>query len=269
MKISEALAYARGELKSEEAAKIASILLSSFLGKKREYLILHENEELSSFEGFKSWVLRYNKYEPLEYITGKVSFYAREFDIYEGVLIPRPETELLVELTDKLIKKHNLTHILEIGTGSGIIAIMLALLNPDIFVTAGDINPKAIALAKQNAKKFDLKNVEFVLSDLDVCIEGDFELLVSNPPYISPDEKLEKHVLKEPHDALFSQNDGLFMLENLVNIAKKRKLKYLACEMGYDQKEKMQEILAKLKINEVQFHQDLSSLDRGFIARIN
>ncbi len=267
MKISEALAYARLNLKLENAPKISSILLSAFLGKPREYLIVHQDEELRGFESFKEWIQRANEHFPIEYITQKASFYSREFFVSEGVLIPRPETEILVDKASELIRKNKLQNILEIGTGSGIISVMLSLLNKNINITATDINPKAIALATKNAEHFGLKNLKLVKTDMDEGLSGEFDMIVSNPPYISPKVKLDANVMYEPREALFSQNDGLFMLEGLVKVAKKRSIKYLVCEMGYDQKDKIRDILVIYGAKEFEFYKDLSSHDRGFVAR--
>ncbi|PID48133.1 MAG: protein-(glutamine-N5) methyltransferase, release factor-specific [Proteobacteria bacterium] len=252
----------------ENKSKEASILLSAFLDKPRHWLVINEKEKIPNAKRFKEWVKRRSQNEPLEYITNKVSFYSRDFFIEKGVLIPRPETEILVDLVSKEIKNIPNPKVLEIGFGSGIISIMLALLNPRVNVVATDINPKALHLANKNAKKFGVsENINFKLCSYDDGIDGRFDILVSNPPYIKNGESLEEHVLKEPHEALFGGKFGHEFLEKLVSVSKMRGIKRLACEMGYDQKEVMGKILVENGVKEVSFYKDLSSLDRGFIAR--
>ncbi len=265
MQIKQALNYATCELKNQKEARI---LLSAFLNKPHEWLFTHEEQTLTDFQSFKKWIAKRLNNEPLEYITQKVSFYSREFFIQNGVLIPRPETELLVDLALEQIKNIKNPRILEIGTGSGIISIMLAILCENIDIIATDINEKAIHLAKKNAKKFGVsEQIDFIHTNLDENITGQFDLLVSNPPYISTNEKLQAHVLKEPHEALFSGIDGSKMLKELVLIAKKRGIKTLCCEMGHDQKNLMKNFLQLQNAKDYEFYRDLSGLDRGFVAK--
>ncbi len=268
MKISELLEFARKNLHVENPAKEANILLSSYLGKSREWIFLHANDKIENYDEFLNWIKRRRDNEPLEYITGKVSFYSREFFIESGVLIPRPESELLVDVAYNNIKDMPNPRILEIGVGSGIISIVLALLHKNTKICATDINKKALKLAYKNAKHFGVsEQIEFYECSYADGVSGEFDMLVSNPPYISDDEKLENHVLKEPHNALFGGKFGYEMLENLVKLAKLRDIKLLCCEMGYDQRVVMEGILKANEAKEFSFYKDLSSLDRGFEAR--
>ncbi len=272
MRIKEALAKARDELKTnpliDNPYKEAGILLSAFLDESRAHLLLNEDKKLLHVEKFQEWIKRRVQNEPLEYISQKVSFYSREFFIESGVLIPRPETELLVDLVYKKIESMKEPKVLEIGVGSGIISVVLALLHPHVRICATDINEKALHVAKKNAQKFGVSDrIEFFNCSYESSVSGEFDVLVSNPPYIKNGFPLDEHVLKEPHNALFGGERGHEMLSELVLKAKKRGIKTLACEMGYDQKEIMEQILVQNGVKEYEFYKDLSSLDRGFIAK--
>ncbi|MDR1554915.1 MAG: peptide chain release factor N(5)-glutamine methyltransferase, partial [Campylobacteraceae bacterium] len=223
--------------------------------------------EVSDTEGFFAWVKQRAEHVPLEYITQKASFYSREFVVKEGVLVPRPETEILVDKTVELIKEHKVSKVAEIGTGSGVISIMLALLLPQISIDATDISPKAIELAKLNAQKFGVeKRIKFHLTSYLDGVPPP-QILVSNPPYISTKEELEKHVLNEPHSALFGGEQGDEILKNIILLSQKLRVLALACEMGYDQKNSLENFFKENKITNYSFYQDLSGLDRGFIMK--
>jgi release factor glutamine methyltransferase len=247
--------------------KEAMILLRWWLKKDDAFLITHDDFEVDDIEGFFECVRRRAAHTPLEYITKKVSFYSREFEIEEGVLVPRPETEILVDKTAELIKEFGAENVAEIGTGSGVISIMLSLLLPQIKINATDISPKAIELAKVNAQKFGIEDrVKFHLTSYMDGIKPP-QILVSNPPYISKKEELEKHVLNEPHSALFGGEQGDEMLKEIILLAKKLGVLALACEMGYDQKESLESFFKDNEIKNYSFYQDLSGLDRGFIMK--
>lgn len=275
--IQEALQYARQVLHSQRPQLESEILLCSVLDVQRIYLHTHSQRMLSDeeFERFSSFLHRAKENEPIEYITQKVSFYDWEFEIFQGVLIPRPETEILVSKCDELIKTQKLRKIFELGVGSGIISISLALLNPDIRIIASDINPLALSLTQSNIQKllcFDesLKDritlfEGDVLSDEECFLAEGIELWVSNPPYIANDYVLPKNVAYEPKEALFGGERGDEVLQKIIQKTKKHKIPYLACEMGWNQKQSMQEALSDFA--EVEFYQDLCGLDRGFVAK--
>jgi len=247
--------------------KEAMILLREFSGKSDTFLIAHDEAQVDDEESFFAWVKRRAEHTPLEYITQKVSFYSREFAIKEGVLVPRPETEVLVDKAVELIKELKASHIAEIGTGSGVISVMLAILLPDITIDASDISPEAIELAKTNAKKFGVEGrIKFHLTSyLDGIKTPD--IIISNPPYISTKEELERHVLNEPHSALFGGEQGDEMLRDIILLAKQRGVLALACEMGYDQRNTLEMFFKEQNIKNYSFYQDLSGLDRGFIVK--
>lgn len=274
--IDNALKYALSILKSQRPQLESEILLSHVLGVPRSYLHAHGDKNLSNeeFELFSSLIERASKHEPIEYITQKASFYEWEFEITHGVLIPRPETEILVDRCDELIKKKKIRHVFELGVGSGVISISLALLNPWIFVIASDINPQALKLTKKNIEKFShidstlqdriLLVGENVLEKEDFFLAHNIELFISNPPYISNHYSLPKNVSYEPREALFGGEVGDEILRGIIAKAKKYHIPYLACEMGWDQKESMSEALGDFY--HAEFYKDLSHLDRGFVG---
>ncbi len=247
----------------------AELLLSFFLKRERVWLFLNEDFEVKDWENFLEIVKKRANGYPIEYILEKVSFYSKEFFIKEGVLIPRPETELLVDEGLKILKNMKNAKVAEIGVGSGIVSVMLALLKEDIKITATDISKKALRIAYENAVKFGVENkIDFLQTSFLDKVEGDFDLIISNPPYISTSFKLDKSVLNEPKEALFGGERGDEILKEIISLAVKRRVKYLVCEMGYDQKNYIKEHLLSFGIKEFGFYKDLAHLDRGFWAKI-
>jgi len=258
------------EITGANPARVAKTLLTKHLGVKIEWIFLNLNRELDDADGYFALAKRFANHEPLEYITGEAGFYGLGFNVKKGVLIPRPETEILVEksleILSNLPAQKELPLVAEIGTGSGIISICLAL-NSNAKIIASDISDDALNLARQNAAKFGVEDrIEFVKCAYLDEIYGQFDLLVSNPPYIAQGYELDKFVLNEPHEALFGGAAGDEILKNIILVAKNRGVKYLACEMGYDQRESMQNAL-KFNGFEAEFYKDLAGFDRGFVAR--
>ena len=204
--------------------------------------------------------------EPIQYVIGNVDFYGNILEVNKNVLIPRFETELLVEKTINYIKKRfdDKIDILDIGTGSGAIAITLAK-EVDSNVTAVDISKEAIDVAKKNA--FNNKvDINFIESDLFDKIKGKFDVIISNPPYISYDEEIMDVVKNnEPEIALFAKNDGLYYYEEILkNCSKYLKDKFLiAFEIGYLQKDRIIKLAYQYLENIMIIgEQDLSKKDR-------
>jgi release factor glutamine methyltransferase len=209
---------------------------------------------------------------PLEYITKRASFYGEVFNVAEGVLIPRPETEILVEKAEAILKTIDKPKIIEIGVGSGIISVMLAILIDDIEIVAVDINDKAIELAKSNAKKHNVEDkITFINSNLFINIEesSTFDMCISNPPYIASDYKLPKNVKYEPSNALFGGTVGDELLKDIITQSNIRKIPFLLCEMGYDQKKPLTNYLEQFDTKSVEFYKDLDKFDRGFSLKFN
>ncbi len=268
MLVKEALKHATNAIKeiSDIPNKEARILLAFFLQKDQIWLITHE-EECIEEEGYFELIARRAKSEPIEYITNSVSFYSRDFYVDCSTLIPRPETELLVDLVlDKCRGIKNPT-ILEIGTGSGVISIILKLLIPEAKITAIDISKKALQVAQINAKKHSVE-IEFIQSDLcENLNESEFDILVSNPPYIANDEPLHVALCYEPDLALYGGSVGDEIVLKIIDIYLKKSIKFLACEMGYDQRERITHHLKGSSLK-LEFYRDLAGLDRGFLVEM-
>ena len=258
------------EVNGANPARVAKTLLMRHLGIKIEWIFLNLNRELDNADGYFALAKRFANHEPLEYITGEAGFYGLTFNVKKGVLIPRPETEILVErsleVLSNLPAQNGPPLVAEIGAGSGIISICLAL-NSNAKIIASDISDDALNLARQNAAKFGVEDrIEFVKCSYLDQIYGRFDLLVSNPPYIARDYGLDKFVLNEPHEALFGGAKGDEILKNIVLLARNRGVKYLACEMGYDQKQSLSAFLREQGFR-AEFYKDLAQFDRGFVAR--
>lgn len=203
---------------------------------------------------------------PFAYITGHKEFMKLDFKVNENVLIPRPETELLVN--EVLIRKPNT--LLDMCTGSGCIAISAAYYGKMERVMAADISEKALNVARENATKNNVK-VEFIKSDLFENITEKYDIIVSNPPYIKTDviETLEIDVKKEPYIALDGGVDGLDFYRRIISEANKylNANGYLMLEIGYDQGEEVKELLNKNGYNDVEVIKDLSGNDRICIGK--
>ena len=269
MRIEESLIWATKELKDSCSRPRfeAELLLAYYLKKDRVYLHTHSRDKIEDFKKFKSIIKRRAEFEPYEYIVNRVSFYDIELYIDRGVLIPRTETEILIDLVADIIERENISSIGEIGVGSGAISIVLARKFPNLKVVATDISDKAIEVASINIERFNLKDrVEVIKSNLLDEVSRDIELVVSNPPYISNGFKLEKNIIRyEPKEALFGGVIGDELSKEIVLDIKRRDIRYLACEMGYDQKESMEQFFKQNEIKSYNFYQDLARFDRGFI----
>ncbi|MHB9119570.1 MAG: peptide chain release factor N(5)-glutamine methyltransferase [Burkholderiales bacterium] len=208
-----ALAASLG-LPPRETRLEAQILLGHALGKPRAWLLGHDTDTLSGkpLETFQTLLARRQKGEPIAYITGEREFFSLNFKVSPAVLIPRPETELLVELALEKIPADSDFRVLDLGTGSGAIAVSLAKQRPLARITAADRSAAALAVAAENARLHMTPQVRWVQSDWFSALEGEkFDLIVSNPPYIAcGDAHLRQgDLVYEPASALVSGSDGL------------------------------------------------------------
>lgn len=270
MTLKQALEEATAQLRDvvERPRLEAEMLCAHHLGQPRIYLHIHEQDELKKPEAFWQLIATRATHYPLEYLTGEASFYSRIFRTCEGVLIPRPETELLIDQALELIHKHRLQHIVEIGTGSGVIAIMLALLS-ECQITAIDISTTALELAQQNASLHGAEDrIAFLASDLLEDFEGHCDLLVSNPPYIAKDYVLPPAVTHEPATALFGGDRGDELLCRILDQSRQKHIPWVVCEMGYDQRPSITQKLESMSCDHFGFYRDLAGLDRGFWAKL-
>ena len=251
-------------------AKEVEILMLHLLGKNTIWLHLNYNEEFTKEKELEVLVKKRATNYPIEYIINKASFYGEMFIVKPGVLIPRPETEILVENALEILKdKKETIKVLEIGTGSGIISVMLAMLIENIKIIAVDINEKALELAKENAIKHGVENkIEFRLSNLYENVnEDDIFMTISNPPYIANDYKLPINVKFEPSNALFGGNIGDELLKDIIKDTNTKKIPYLLCEMGYDQKTPLENYFKEFSLESYSFYKDYEKFDRGFTLK--
>ena len=214
---------------------------------------------------------RLNNGEPVQYIVGNVSFYGNIIDVDKRVLIPRFETEELVENTVKYIKKYNYKSIVDIGTGSGCIAITLKKFFPEILVDAVDISKDALEVAKKNANKNNV-NINFYEGNLLEPLNKKYDVIISNPPYIAYDEEIMDIVKNnEPHIALYASNNGLYYYEEIL----KNVYKYInnngliAFEIGYNQGEEIKKLASKyLNKYDFEIKKDMTGKDRMVFIRV-
>ncbi len=279
MNIKQALEEARNILKSnnfEDSNIIAKELLSYVLKKDKVYLTINSDTALTDTEyaEFTKYIEQIIDGKPLQYITQKQEFMGIDFFVNEDVLIPQPDTEILVETVLDICKKYDKQslRILDLCTGSGAIAISLSkILNTQVF--ASDISTKALKVAEKN-NVLNNSKVEFIESNLFEQINGEkFDIIVSNPPYIKNEEikLLSKQVQNEPYIALSGGEDGLDFYRKIIDEAYKHinKNGYLCLEIGYDQKE---DLIKLIKQNENYEYEncikDLYNNDRCIIAKI-
>ena len=262
-----------------EARREAASLLSFILAKDRTFLISHSEESLddAAFRRFRKSVERRASGEPLQYITGVQDFYGREFRVTPDVLIPRPETELLVEAALELVGKTSEPFICDVGTGSGCIAVTLLCELRDARVVAVDKSPAAIEVAKLNARDHAvLDRVEFAVSDcFDTLDPGryQFDMVVSNPPYVSEAMMagLQREVRDhEPLVALSPGPDGLSVIRRLI-LEAPRFLKgggHLIMEIGFDQGEAVQSLVDERVWRLCDIKPDLQSIPRIVVLSV-
>ncbi len=256
----------------EEAREKAKRLLLYELGVSNEYMMMHLEEALPErqIELFEKDVQELIKGKPVQYITHSQWFYGLEFYVDENVLIPQPDTEVLVEEVISLLKsKEKEGKILDICTGSGAIAVTLAKFT-NWEITASDISREALAIAQKNAKCHRVE-MECIVSDLFEKIEGTFDVIVSNPPYIETGviASLSQEVKNEPMLALDGGEDGLMFYRRLANEAGKYLVDggILAVEIGYNQKKSVIEILEKAGFQEVYCKKDFGNQDRIVVGK--
>ena len=265
------------ESRLDDASKdvnVAKVLFYHLADKQPHELYLMYDEEVSSeLEAkFLAGMEEYYQGRPIQYIKGVETFFGRDFKVNEDVLIPRYETEELVEnilyrIDDYFAEYQSIT-LCDVGTGSGAIATSLALEEPRLKVFATDISLKAVTVAKDNAKNLGA-NIEFMVGDmLEPLLENEIkvDIFVSNPPYIPQEQEIEAMVKdNEPHVALFGGNDGLYFYRKIFQgvepLLQERAL--LAFEMGFDQRELMEAALQEYFPNDPhEIIKDINGKDR-------
>jgi release factor glutamine methyltransferase len=248
----------------------AELLLSYSIGMSRETLWAWPEREITSehHENFMAHVERRVFGEPIAYIIGERDFWDMRLRVTKDTLIPRPETELLVEKILEIDAKK--MTLLDMGTGTGAIALAIARERPMWSITAADISSKALAVARDNAKKYSVNNIEFVESNLFSSLNQRFDIIVSNPPYIKEeDEHLSQGDLRfEPISALVSGCDGLDMIKRLIHEAPAflNSSGVLVLEHGYHQAEQVRGLLEQSGYLSIETFQDLAGIDRMTFA---
>ncbi len=253
---------------AERPRREAEILLENVIAKDQLYLLTHLDEEIEA-EAYMDLVSRRAENEPIEYITSHVSFFSQEFYIAPGALIPRPETELLIERVLEELEPSTHESIVEVGVGSAVISIVLAQHLKDGSFLATDISEDALKIARVNIEEKGMKDrIELVHTDLLESVDRPIDILVSNPPYIANEVILESNLDYEPQNALYGGEVGDEILRRLIDEAFDRGVRILACEMGYDQKEKIEAYCKDKKIISLEFYKDYAGHDRGFILKL-
>lgn len=276
MKIKEALIEGRGFLKNLEYTDPiyeTRKILGEILERDLSYLVSHDNEELPASVEKKYFDILKKRQEglPLQYILGREDFYGRTFTVLEGVLIPRQDTEISVEVILKILIENNINKMLEIGCGTGIVSITVDLESKrQMDVTAIDISPYAIKNTTINKKKLK-SNIKIFKSDLFDKVSGKFDLIYSNPPYIksSEIENLQLEVKDhEPRLALDGGIDGLYFYREIIKEAPNylNNNGFLVFEIGYDEAEDISLIMEK-NFN-TKIYKDLNNLDRVIVGQL-
>ncbi|MGR9051124.1 MAG: peptide chain release factor N(5)-glutamine methyltransferase [Gammaproteobacteria bacterium] len=256
---------------SESPRLDAEILLSTALKKDRSHLRAWPEKTLTEVQQreFASLLQQRLQGVPVAYLTGQREFWSRPFEVGPSVLIPRPDTELLIELALALIPNDTPYRLVDLGTGSGIIAVTLALERPRAYIAAVDSSPDALATARRNAEKHGIATVRFVQSDWfsELPRETRFDMVIGNPPYIAPDDPhLRQGDLRfEPQNALVAQRNGLADVERIASDARNYLIDrgHLLLEHGYGQQHAVQKIFNDLGYDGVQTHRDLSGQPRA------
>ncbi len=277
MNIQEAIIQGTKILKNKfipSASLDSEILMSKIIKRDRKYILLNSNKILNELDlkKFKDLIYKRSKGKPIAYITNKKFFWNNEFKLSKETLIPRPDTELIIEKVLNLTKYKNKLNLLDIGIGSGCILLTILKEKKNFFGTGIDISKECINITKINAVKLNLTNrLKLFKTNVDKFNFGKYDLIVSNPPYISNYriKYLEDDVAKfEPNTALNGGLDGLSEIRKVVKKSSeliKKKGKFIL-EIGYDQKNKVTKLLEKESFYINSIEKDLAKNDRCIVS---
>jgi release factor glutamine methyltransferase len=269
-------------LSGDEAFLAAEVLLAHVLGRSREEIFVYNGDKVSDKElgAFKGLFERFYKGEPVAYLINKKEFFGLDFYVDGNVLIPRPETEILVEKVIDFVKKSDngeeLVSVLDLGTGCGNIALSIAKNLNNVHVTAADVSANALEVAKKNAVNFGVQHkVDFVYSDLLENVAGEFDVVVANLPYIG--ERKHRYISKEaqeyePSVALFGGENGLTLYERLFRqmVEHEWKPELFLGEFGFLQGDEVKGLLSNyFSGKEWCIEKDLASIERIFMVRFS
>ncbi len=279
-KISETLTLAAEILERNGIAqprREANSLLGFALGKDRTFLIAHSEDELTAEENahFQSILARRANREPFQYITGRQEFYGLDFKVSPAVLIPRPETELLVEKAIEVLKNLENPRFCEIGAGSGCLSVAILYELKNASAVALDISAEALSIAAENAVNNGVSGrLKLEKSDVFAALSNEkFNLIVSNPPYISAREMLtlQREVGEyEPRHALTDETDGFSIIEKIINNAPRflESAGVLLLEIGCGQAERVERMFDKKIWDDLRVSPDLQNIPRTVSAKI-
>ena len=250
------------------------ILLSEAINQSREFIVLNLDYDVKEkeFKNFNYMIDQRSKGKPVAYLTGKKFFWKNEFFINENILIPRPDTEIIIEQVLKVYKKKNKINFLDIGFGSGCIVLSLLKERPDFTATGVDISYQALKVCKINAYKLGVKNrLRLYKSDIDKFFVGKYDLIISNPPYIKNlDLKyLEKDIVNfEPKKALDGGLDGISEIRKIINKSSEliKNNGKLILEIAYNQKKEVKKLLKENSFYINSVVKDLANNDRCIIS---
>lgn len=276
MKISSSIQHVAQLLKHHSNARLESeLLISHLLQKKRSYLFAHPEQALTpqQLDQLHQLVRRRVAGEPIAYLLEEKEFWSLPLKVTKDTLIPRPETEMLVELTLQLLPQNAMQKVADLGTGTGAVALAIASERPNWQIVAVDNADAALAVARENAARLEIHTVEFLKSDwCEALPKIGYNAIVSNPPYIA---EMDKHldegdVRFEPKAALVAENDGLKALNHIILEATKYLTKngWLLVEHGYDQGKYVREMMAEAGYGDVATKYDLSGHERVTMASI-
>lgn len=272
--IREAQAYGRTCLPHSISPDVdVQYLLCHVLNCSPTRLLLDAETELSEqqWQTFKQLIQRRQTGEPVAHITGSRGFWSLDLAVNDSTLIPRADTELLVALA--LAKLKAGMRIIDLGTGTGAIALSIAHEHPDIFVMASDFHLKAVQLAQHNAQTNALGNVHFIQASwLEACQPAQFDMVISNPPYIEANDPhlQEGDVRFEPLSALISGPDGLDDIRQIIKQAAHclKPEGWLLIEHGHDQSRVVQQLFSDAGFTQISAHQDFGGNDRVVMAQL-
>lgn len=222
----------------------SELILAHILRRSREWLLAHDTDTLTQSQQrqARQLLLQRTQHRPIAYLTGRRDFYGHSFLINEQVLVPRPESEVILAILDELAQDHHLRTVLDVGTGSGCLATSIKLAHPDLAVSACDISESALLVARRNAARLlpSGQQIKFYQSDLlsGLPVNSRFDLIVANLPYLSPGQDgLSPELAYEPAIALYADDDGLSLIKQLITTAPARLTPggYLLLEMNTKQ----------------------------------